>query len=103
VQFCVSWLGPQEDRVTLEFESATVAASLGPDAPVVARLRDGSRLTLDLETEDRLAATTSYQAFHLEWREFLDGVERGTPSRIGASTSLLTTRLVDALLAGEPA
>lgn len=102
-RFCVSWLGPQEDRVTLEFERASVSAGLSPDSAVLAMLRDGSRLALGLDAEERLAATTSYQAFHLEWREFLDGVERGTPSRISASTSLLTTRLVDALLAREPA
>jgi len=101
VRFCASWLGPQSNRVEVEFERAILAADLGPDSPVSADLRAGARLALALEGGPP-AARTSYQAFHLEWRDFLDGLERERPSRIAASTSLLTTRLVDALL-GERA
>ncbi len=100
-QFCASWLGPQSNRVEIEFERATVAAGLGPDSVVSAELASGARLALSRDGSPA-EARTSYQAFYLEWRDFLDGVAHSRASRIAASTSLLTTQLVDALL-GERA
>ncbi len=99
-RFRTSWLAPQSNRIALEFERATVSSALQPDARVTAELRDGGRLSLDLDASAPWA-TTSYQAFHLEWREFLDGVAHERPTRIAASTSLLTTRLIDRLLASR--
>jgi predicted dehydrogenase len=97
-RFCTSWLGPQTNRVELAFENATVSAAIQPGGAVTVELLDGGRLALDLGTNEPWALTP-YQAFHLEWRAFLDGIAAERPSLVAASSSLVTTRLIDRLLA----
>jgi predicted dehydrogenase len=97
-RFCTSWLGPQTNRVELAFENATVSTAIQPGGTVAVELRDGGRMALDLETNEPWALTP-YQAFHLEWREFLGGLTAERPSLVAASSSLLTTQLIDRLLA----
>jgi predicted dehydrogenase len=96
LDWTVSWLDEQPNRMRFLFERATL------EAPVVASRQ------LDVETPDRRrlgsfiapgGAETVEQAFCLEWQEALAGWRGRQASLHAAGTSLLTARLMDALLA----
>jgi predicted dehydrogenase len=74
-----------------------VSCGIGPgDLVTVESAAGATRLRADA---DDGAARTSYQAFYLEWRDFVESVRGGTAGGYAASTSLRTTRLVDAIYA----
>jgi predicted dehydrogenase len=96
LEFCFSWLDPQDNQMELSFETARVLVGNKPEDLVrVAGLRPES-------TEVRLAplnrgARTVNQAFFLEWRHFLTGLDEGTPSVVAAASCLEATSLIEAV------
>jgi predicted dehydrogenase len=96
VQFTISWLTPQSNTIVAEFEHARISAGIGPESGLeIQGLPAGEKWTpLSLGAE---GARSSYQAFYLEWADFLASVRTGKPGTFVASESLLTTRLVDAI------
>lgn len=97
LSYGVSWLDRQENRVCLGFEHASVWSSLAPDAVVYAGDPEHPREAIELVSTASGAVTYS-QAFFLEWQHFLDGVRLRLESSISASSALLTSQLVEALL-----
>jgi len=95
VDFSVSWIAEQDNRIEFDFETASVSCSTRPDPELLVRApgsEQGTGLSLDIH-----GARSSYQAFYLEWEEFLAAVEKGGAGQFGAATSLSTTRLVEAI------
>jgi predicted dehydrogenase len=103
LEYEVSWLTQQPNRLTLEFRDASVWMSLAPDARVwlgdPARPREAVELGAPQVGETAHGATTPSQAFALEWREFLAGVERRTESPVSARAALATTALAEGIRA----
>jgi len=97
LDFCVSWLDRQSNIIELHFERATVWCNLSPAAEVF--VGDPARPAQCVRVSGGSGATTPNQAFYLEWREFLRGVREQQPSMLSARTSLLTTELMEELLA----
>jgi len=97
LDYAVSWLAPQPNRILLEFASASAWMNIGPDAPVYlgdpARPREALEISAVPATE--AGATTPNQAFALEWREFLGGLEARRESRVSARAALATTALAE--------
>jgi len=96
LEYRVSWLDPQPNRIELLFERATVFCGIGPSAAVFAgdpeRPAEAFRIVAPVK-----GAATANQAFYLEWRAFLDGLAARKESLISARSALLTTALVEAL------
>ncbi|NWF72391.1 MAG: Gfo/Idh/MocA family oxidoreductase [Nitrospirae bacterium] len=94
VQFSVSWLSEQTNRMVFEFDHASVRAGIRPDEGVeVASLRQKqgwTGLSLDIA-----GARSNYQAFYLEWQDVVDACQERRQGELSAASSLLTTRLVD--------
>ncbi|MEJ0087422.1 MAG: Gfo/Idh/MocA family oxidoreductase [Pseudomonadota bacterium] len=92
LDYAVSWLAPQSNRLQLDFAHASVWMGIAPDACVflgdAARPREALELGASVE-----GATTMNQAFALEWREFLAGLDSGSESRVSARSALATTGL----------
>jgi predicted dehydrogenase len=103
LEYEVSWLTQQPNRLTLEFRDASVWMSLAPDARVwlgdPAKPREAIELGAPLDGETLAGATTPSQAFALEWREFLGGVERRAESRVSARAALPATALAESIRA----
>jgi predicted dehydrogenase len=97
LDFCVSWLDRQSNILQLHFDRATVWCGLSPAAEVF--IGDPSRPAQCVRLSGGAGATTPNQAFYLEWQEFLRGVREQQPSTLNAGTSLLTTGLMEELLA----
>lgn len=96
VEFCVSWLDPQPNRIELEFEHATLWANLAPDADVYIGVPGHASRSIRLDA-DVGGARNANQAFFLEWVAFLAGVRSGTESEVSARKALATTALVQSL------
>lgn len=96
LQYGVSWLDPQPNRLELDFENATVFCGLAPGAEVfvgdVDRPASAYRLLCPVR-----GASTANQAFYLEWRAFIDGLVARRESAISARSACMTTALVAAL------
>jgi predicted dehydrogenase len=100
LDYAVSWLDRQDNRMQLTFQHAKVWSDLVPHAEVFAGDPDspGNAIRLSLQAP---GATTYNQAFHLEWQDFLAGFRAGRESITTARSALLTTSLVEALLASR--
>jgi predicted dehydrogenase len=95
VEFVFSWLDPQPNTMEIHFPSAQLAISTRPDSPVVFRGEaDEAASSFRIEPTGR-GAVTSYQAFFLEWREFLRGLETEEPSMLAASTAITVTAMIE--------
>jgi predicted dehydrogenase len=96
VQFSVSWLSEQSNRMIFDFDNASVRAGIRPDEGVeVASLRrkhGWTGLSVDI-----MGARSSYQAFFLEWQDILGAFRTGQPGELSAESALLTTALIDDL------
>lgn len=94
VQFSVSWLSEQTNRMVFEFDHASVRAGIRPeDGLEVASLPQKygwTGLSVDV-----MGARSSYQAFYLEWQDMVEAYTKGHEGELSAVSSLLTTRLVD--------
>jgi predicted dehydrogenase len=94
----VSWLDRQTNRIVLEFEHCTAWCGTGPEASV--RMGDPSRPEAAIVLSGALPlGQTANQAFALQWRSFLSGVTRGVESEISAQSAILGTELIEALYA----
>jgi predicted dehydrogenase len=101
LNYGVSWLDRQENRIRLTFEKATVWSGVAPASEVYVGDPDYPRDAILLASQAK-GATTYNQAFFLEWQHFLDAFRAKRESLVSARSALLTTSLVEALLtAGE--
>ncbi len=86
--------------IELEFEHGFVRLGMAPDSPVTLLDRRQSKIASIVANE---GAMTVYQAFYMEWVEFIEAVTRDIVLRqdnsVLASTSLLTTNLIDSVYA----
>lgn len=103
LEYTFSWLDRQENGVEIEFPDAVVRFGTTPDA----RLTIGPRSTSSNPSRARGVtlvpgtggATTSNQAFCLEWRWLLEGLASGVPSPIAAESCRPVTALIEDLYA----
>ena len=95
VEFVVSWISDEANELVLDFEKARVSCGPGPASGLSVRL-SGNPEDIALSLGVR-GARTSYQAFFLEWEDFLAATQEWRPGQFAAASSLLTTRLVDAI------
>lgn len=98
LRYVVSWLDRQDNRIRLTFEHAEVWSGLAPHAEVFVGTPGADQEALQLSARTP-GATTYNQAFYLQWQEFIAGLRAGRESRASACTALLTTSLVESLLA----
>ncbi len=95
--YVFSWLERQEDVLEIEFEAARLRLSARPErAPALLGVRPHDLEEMRLEGGSA-GATTSNQAFYLEWRWVLDGIRSGTPSPLAAASCLPVTALLEEL------
>lgn len=96
VRFTVSWLTPQSNTILLIFEKAMIRAYISPEKSleIYSSLSGGHWIPLSIDVS---GAKTTYQAFYLEWKDVLESVTKGSKGQFAASSSLRTTRLVDAI------
>lgn len=100
LDYRVSWLTQQPNRLELQFADACVWTSIAPDARVFVGDPRAPREALELAThfDNPLeGATTPNQAFALEWREFLAGLAEHRESGVSAQRALPTTTLAEAI------
>lgn len=102
LSYGVSWLDAQENRILLTFEHARVWSSLLPSAEVFVGDPCAPQKALRLAAQAQ-GAMNYNQAFYLEWRDFLAGFSDKKESTISARRAILTTSLVEALLAAGEA
>lgn len=97
LDYAVSWLDRQSNRIELQFEHCTVAAELGVQGEV-RMISIPGRQDLGAICGGAQGASTYNQAFYLQWCDFLAGAETGRACRTSAESALLTTQLCEALL-----
>jgi len=94
VDFSVSWLSEQSNRMVFEFDHAVLRAGIRPEAePEIAS--SARQSTWTRVHPDIVGARSSYQAFFLEWQDVVSAFKSGRPGDLSAESALLTTRLVD--------
>ena len=98
LEYVFSWLDVQENTIEFEFPTARVRFGTRPDAPVLISGRDSAAAGLPLQLAAR-GATTTNQAFYMEWRWLLEGLASGVPSPVAAHTCRPVTALVETLYA----
>ena len=98
LNYQVSWLDRQDNRIQLTFEHTKVWSGLVPHAEVFVGSPESPEEALRL-SHQAPGATTYNQAFYLEWKDFLAGFRAERESIASARSALLTTSLVEALLA----
>jgi predicted dehydrogenase len=96
VEYCVSWLDRQDNRIALEFENSTVWAEVGPSSEVHMGTIEYASTAMTLVPATRGAMTTN-QAFFLQWQAFGEGFCSKTESEVSARSALLGTSLIEAL------
>lgn len=98
LDFHITWLWPIQNTLRLEFDRVVVEAGTRADA--VVRVGTRGHGPAAVITPPPGGATTSNQAFYLEWEAFLQGLRDGRPSAIAAERCRLTAGLIDDILAG---
>lgn len=98
LEYVFSWLDVQENCTEFEFPTARVRFGTRPDAPVVISGKAPGSPGLALQLASG-SATTTNQAFYLEWRWLLEGLASGVPSPVAAHSCRQVTGLVEALYA----
>ena len=88
----VSLLEDLCNGVFVEFPTSVLRVGLGFDDTLTLLTRDGDLMTELVMSE---GASTPVEAFHLEWKDFLQQCRTGTPSAIDAATVTATTALID--------
>lgn len=96
LEYVFSWLDAQRNEVEIEFPTARLRFGTSPGAPVLLSGRD-PRATAAQLLPPAGGATTSNQAFYLEWRWLLEGLATGVPSPVAARTCRRVTALVEDL------
>jgi|HubBroStandDraft_1064217.scaffolds.fasta_scaffold00470_16 predicted dehydrogenase len=98
LNYAVSWLDRQDNRIELTFEHTKVWSALAPMSEVFAGDPATPQKAIRLASQ-MPGATTYNQAFFLQWKDFLDGFRAKREPIVSARAALLTTSLVEALLA----
>jgi predicted dehydrogenase len=96
LDYCVSWLDRQSNTIEVEFPTVLLTASLSPGKSVKIKKIGGKGKSAEMHLSD-ISAETAYQAFFMEWSEFLEGLEHKTPSILSADHVALTSSVVDQL------
>jgi hypothetical protein len=97
MNYGVSWLERQSNRICLQFEHSLVWSELSASSGVY--VGDPSRPTECISMVDPAGgATTFNQAFYLEWCDFLSGVRTRNEALVSARSAMTTTALVERLL-----
>ena len=100
LEFQFSWLDDVDCAIEFHFPTASLSVGNRPDSivrlsgPRVEGNRDSSRRFDAGLQPSGLGATTTSQAFYLEWRDFLDGLAAGTASTFSAASALPVTALI---------
>jgi predicted dehydrogenase len=102
LNYGVSWLDRQDNRIQLTFQRTKVWSGLGPAAEVFVGNPESPQAAIRIAPQAP-GATTYNQAFYLEWMDFLTGVRTRQESITSARSALLTTALVETLLAAGTA
>jgi predicted dehydrogenase len=95
LDYCASWLDRQENVAELQFEHVSLWAGLSPNAQVFLGNPTEHSEVVSLAPAGAAGASTSNQAFYLEWDAFLKGLEAGRESQVSANSARLTTALVE--------
>lgn len=98
VDFCLSWLDRQKNTIELIFDNLTLISPIAPGGTIDILYRNQGVVSAQLNTRINNGATTSVQAFYLEWKEFLRGLEECRPSLMAAVSAEITAQLIDELL-----
>lgn len=99
LEWTVSWLDSQPNTIEVEFETLTLRAPIQASNRI--EMRDKSRrLMAVLNPAGTTGATTSYQAFYLEWQDVIVSVLNKQKSEFSAESSLSVARIIDELLTG---
>ena len=100
LDYFVTWLRPAANVIRLQFENCVATLSCRPAEHIeICGLRDDRRPAL--LSAANYGATTVYQAFYLEWMDFLEGVRQRRPCKFAARTALPTVGAVEALYTGR--
>ena len=93
LEYVFSWLDAQKNTIEIEFPTARLTFGASPGAPVLLSGR-AARGTAAQLLPAAAGATTSNQAFYLEWQWLLEGLASGVPSPVAAGTCRRVTALV---------
>jgi predicted dehydrogenase len=100
LDFAVSWLARMDNAITLVFDDVSLVCPVSPSASIEVRSAKGDAIGR-LDATD-MGATTSAQAFFLEWRDFLDAVQGHVPQPMSARATRPVSQVMDQiLLSGE--
>lgn len=97
LDFKISWLTEPGVGLTFTFEHAVVTMSM-VDPRMLLKSRDGSVL-MSLTDSNTIYPNTGFQTLWEYWRSFLAAIRRETENHTSASTSLLTTELIEQICA----
>ncbi len=99
LHYLVTWLRPATNTMELRFDNCIVEFSCGPsqDVQIHGVGNGGEVVSLAASSAKRAGADTTYQAFYLEWMDFLAAVRSRQPSKFSARTCLTTVRAIEAL------
>lgn len=95
LDYLVTWLRPAKNAIELRFENCTVELPCLPAQALEIHSCNGC--PVPVLTMKHAGATTTYQAFYLEWMAFLDGLRSRQVSKFSARSCLSTIRAVEAL------
>jgi hypothetical protein len=100
LNYGVSWLERQSNRICLEFEHSRVWSELSASSGV--HIGDPLRPSECISLVDPAGgASTFNQAFYLQWCDFLAGLRTQTEAVVSARSAIATTSLVERLLAAD--
>lgn len=96
LEFRFSWLDDLDNAIEFHFPSSRLSVGNRPGSAV--RLH-GSGGDPGVALTPGGGATTTNQAFYLEWQDFLDGLRNDRPSSFSAETTLPVTALIEDIYA----
>ena len=97
LDFKISWLTEPGEGLTFIFEHAVVTMSMA-EPRILLKSHDG-RVLLSLTDSSTIYPLTGFQTLWEYWRSFLAAVRSETANHTSASTSLLTTELIEQICA----
>jgi predicted dehydrogenase len=98
LNWMVSWLDTVPNCYELEFDHAILRCPVAPADHIVLLDKNRSPITV-LHAPSGSGATTSAQAFYLEWNDVLSCLEKRIAPTVSALSCLKVAELMDAILA----
>jgi len=89
----VSRLNDLHSGIHVRLSNAMLKVGVLPDAPLIALGSDGAPLG---RIEEDIGASHVYQAFYLEWEDFVAQCTSGRPSAVSAETARQATAFIEA-------